>query len=172
MRFTLVLAAGLVTGVLAAPVQRRQLAGEGAACNSVLSSTDNGVGYGVENAEDNIANTIKGSGAKVRRQLAGEGAACNSVLSSTDNGVGYGVENAEDNIANTIKSSGVKSRRQLDKIANGAKNIGDAVGAVSVTTPVGDDGDTLDGQLTGGTWNEHNPYLRNPILYDISLRHR
>ena len=151
MRFTLALAAGLVAGVLAVPIERRQLAGEGAACNSVLSSTDNGVGYGVENAEDNIANTITGSGAKVRRQLAGEGAACNSVLSSTDNGVGYGVENAEDNIANTIKSSGVKSRRQLDKIANGAKNIGDAVGAGSVTTPLGDDGDTLDGQLTGGT---------------------
>jgi len=35
--------------VLAAPIP--QLAGEGAACNSVLSSTDNGVGYGVENAE-------------------------------------------------------------------------------------------------------------------------
>jgi len=35
--------------VLAAPVP--QLAGEGSACNSILSSTDNGVGYGVENAE-------------------------------------------------------------------------------------------------------------------------
>ena len=35
--------------VLAAPIP--QLAGEGAACNSILSSTDNGVGYGIENAE-------------------------------------------------------------------------------------------------------------------------
>jgi hypothetical protein len=71
MRFTLALAAGLIgfatTGVLAVPVP--QLAGEGAACNSVLSSTDNGVGFGVENAEDNTANTIKSSGGKVRRQL-------------------------------------------------------------------------------------------------------
>ena len=112
MRFTITLAAGLIAGVLAAPVP--QLAGEGAACNSVLSSTDNGVGYGVENAEDNTANTIKSTGAKVRRQLAGEGAACNSILSSTDNGVGYGVENAEDNTANTISSTGVRrARRQL-----------------------------------------------------------
>lgn len=71
MRFTLGLAAGLVgfatTGVLAIPVP--QLAGEGAACNSALSSTDNGVGYGVENAEDNTAYTIKSSGGKLRRQL-------------------------------------------------------------------------------------------------------
>jgi hypothetical protein len=100
--------------VIAAPIP--QLAGEGAACDSILSSTDNGVGYGVENAEgdlvifhrsttrilifltDNIASSIRG-GKVNRRQLAGEGAACNSVLSSTDNGVGYGVENAEDNTA-------------------------------------------------------------------------
>lgn len=40
----------LAANVLAVPVP--QLAGEGAACDSVLSSTDNGVGYGVENAED------------------------------------------------------------------------------------------------------------------------
>lgn len=35
--------------VLAAPVP--QLAGEGSACNSILSSTDNGVGHAVESAE-------------------------------------------------------------------------------------------------------------------------
>jgi hypothetical protein len=34
------------SGVLAAPVP--QLAGEGAAANSILSGTDNAVGYGVE----------------------------------------------------------------------------------------------------------------------------
>jgi hypothetical protein len=110
----LLLAAFQAFTALAAPIP--QLAGEGAACNSVLSSTDNGVGYGVENAEgmcstfhiphlehptdfhptDNVASSISKVG---RRQLAGEGAACDSVLSSTDNGVGYGVENAEDNTA-------------------------------------------------------------------------
>ena len=35
--------------VLAAPIP--QLAGEGNACSSILSSTDNGIGYGIENAE-------------------------------------------------------------------------------------------------------------------------
>jgi hypothetical protein len=45
----LLLAALQAFTTLAAPIP--QLAGEGAACNSVLSSTDNGVGYGVENAE-------------------------------------------------------------------------------------------------------------------------
>ena len=34
---------------IAAPIP--QLAGEGSACNSILSSTDNGIGYGLENAE-------------------------------------------------------------------------------------------------------------------------
>lgn len=45
----LLLAAFQVFTALAAPIP--QLAGEGAACDSVLSSTDNGVGYGIENAE-------------------------------------------------------------------------------------------------------------------------
>ena len=35
--------------VLAAPIP--QLAGEGNACSSILSSTDNSIGYGIENAE-------------------------------------------------------------------------------------------------------------------------
>jgi hypothetical protein len=56
----LLLAALQVFTSIAAPIP--QLAGEGAACNSVLSSTDNGVGYGIENAEgmcfgDQIWNT-------------------------------------------------------------------------------------------------------------------
>jgi len=35
-----------------------QLAGEGAAANSIFSSTDNGIGYGIENAENNLASLI------------------------------------------------------------------------------------------------------------------
>lgn len=82
--------------VLAAPLP--QFAGEGAAANTIFSDTDNGVGYGFENAEDNIAGniaTVKGAFPAVRRQLAGEGAAADSILTDTDNGVGYGTENAE-----------------------------------------------------------------------------
>jgi hypothetical protein len=87
------------------------LAGEGAAADSILSDTDNGIGYGIEvrlqpfvvrwlptfpkNAEDNTANLIsssKGSAPATRRQLAGEGSAADSILSDTDNGIGYGTE--------------------------------------------------------------------------------
>lgn len=166
----LLLAAFQAFTALAAPVP--QLAGEGAACNSVLSSTDNGVGYGTENAEDNTASTIS----KVtRRQLAGEGAACNSVLSSTDNGVGYGVENAEDNTANLISGSssstttsgsgssnpappppakkGPKVKRQGDKIANGAAAILDAAKLNAVGGPEKTIGDNADGELTSAAAN-------------------
>jgi hypothetical protein len=133
MRFTSAIAAAILaftaTGVLAAPLP--QLAGEGSAADSILTDTDNGVGFGIENAEDNIADNIaqiKGSvpatPALLRvRQLAGEGAAANSILSDTENGVGFGIENAEDNIAGNIaqvKGSvpATLAKRQLDKIAN------------------------------------------------------
>ena len=129
--------------VLAAPLP--QLAGEGAACNSILSSTDNGVGYGIENAEDNIAKSI--SGKKVTRQLAGEGAACNSILSSTDNGVGYGIENAEDNTAKMISKT-KPARRQLDKISNGFQSIGAAAGIGDMTAPLTTGLDGIDGTST------------------------
>lgn len=146
MRFAASLIAALLTftatGVLAAPVP--QLAGEGSAANSILSSTDNGVGYGTENAEDKIAGNIataKGSvpaAPATRRQLAGEGSAADSVLTDTDSGVGYGIENAEDNIAANIASAKggaaapAPAKRQLDKISNGApKRSGMLLGLVS-----------------------------------------
>ncbi|THW94048.1 hypothetical protein D6D17_08217 [Aureobasidium pullulans] len=130
--------------VLAAPIP--QLAGEGNACSSILSSTDNGIGYGIENAEDNTAALIK-SGKVGRRQLAGEGNACSSILSSTDNGVGYGVKNAEDNTAALISSS-TKPKRQADKIANGAADILSALGQNDLAQIEKNNGDTIDGQLT------------------------
>jgi len=158
------------TTALAAPVP--QLAGEGAALDSIFSSTDNGIGYGVENAEDNTADLItslKGGSVgstqpagpggppppphKVRRQLAGEGAALNSIFSSTDNGVGFAVKDAEDNTAGLISkvtASVPKVPRQADKIANGLKDIGNAAGVSVVTEPVGNLGDSLDGTLTSG----------------------
>lgn len=172
MQFTQVIASAILlfsTAVLAAPVP--QLAGEGAALNSIFSSTDNGIGYGVENAEDNTADLItslKGGSTgstkpagpggpppppphKVRRQLAGEGAALNSIFSSTDNGIGYGVKKAEDNTAGLISkvtASVPKIPRQADKIANGLKNIGNAAGVSAITEPAGNLGDSLDGALT------------------------
>jgi hypothetical protein len=175
MQFTSVIASAILlfsTTILAAPLP--QLAGEGAAANSILSSTDNGIGYGIENAEDNTADLITsikggstGSTAPAgpggpppppphRRQLAGEGAAANSILSSTDNGIGFGVKNAEDNTAGLItkvRDSVPKVPRQADKIANGMKNIGNAAGVSALTDPVGNTGDSLDGTLTSGAAN-------------------
>lgn len=145
------------TAVPAVPKTRRQLHGEGAAADSILTDTDNGVGFGIENAEDNTANLITSTkgGAKHRRQLHGEGAAADSILTDTDNGVGFGIENAEDNTANLITSTkgGAKHRRQADKIANGAKAIGSAAGVSSVTDPIGNAGDGIDGSLTDGASN-------------------
>lgn len=181
MQLTTAIASAILiftSAVHAAPIA--QLAGEGAAANSILSSTDNGIGFGIENAEDNTASLItklKGGagssaagntppppppgGPMVRRQLAGEGAAADSILSDTDNGVGFGVKNAEDNIAALITSlkggaavpTGSKQRRQLDKIANGFKTIGSAAGLQALTDPLGNAGDSIDGSLTSGVAN-------------------
>ncbi|KAK5703035.1 hypothetical protein LTR97_003981 [Elasticomyces elasticus] len=156
--------------VFAAPLP--QLAGEGAAANSILSGTDNAIGFGIKNAEDKLAGnvaTVKGLIPTTKRQLAGEGAAANSILSGTDNAVGYGIEDAEDNIAADITSlkggstSGTAggaaappppppphTRRQLDKISNGAQAISNAAGTSSSTSAITNELDSLDGSLTGG----------------------
>ncbi|KAG9525972.1 hypothetical protein KCU93_g5617, partial [Aureobasidium melanogenum] len=154
----LLLAAFQALTALAAPVP--QLGGEGAACDSLLSDTDNAVGYTVEDVEDGVANIVS----KVtRRQLAGEGSACDSIVSDTDNAVGYGIEDAEDNTAALLSGSssstssgaappppkkGPKARRQLDKIANGAADILDAAHLNDLANIVKTDGDNIDGQLT------------------------
>jgi hypothetical protein len=148
-----------------------------------LTDTDNGVGYGTEYAEENLAKNV--SSLKLR-QLHGEGEACDSILTQTDNGVGYGTENAENNVAanvagltgKKVTSGGVSSgsaapapapkpapapapapgkpkshRRQLDKIANGFGEIGQAAGVDSVTGPLVTQLDSLDGTLTDGAAN-------------------
>jgi hypothetical protein len=164
---------------LAAPIYRRQLAGEGSACNSIFTSTDNGVGYGIEYAEENAAKMLS-SNIK-QRQLHGEGEACDSILTQTDNGVGYGIENAENNVAANIagltghkvtgggtstgsaapappapgpaKPNPKPHKRQLDKIANGFGEIGQAAGLDSSIDPLVTQLDSLDGTLTDGAAN-------------------
>ncbi|KAK3631467.1 hypothetical protein LTR56_016831 [Elasticomyces elasticus] len=109
--------------VFAAPLP--QLAGEGAAANSILSGTDNAVGFGIKNAEDKLAGnvaTVKGLVPTTKRQLAGEGAAANSILSGTDNAIGY----------------------------DGAQAISNAAGTGSSTSAITNELDSLDGSLTGG----------------------
>jgi len=53
-----------ITSTLAAPVKMidsRQLAGEGNLFDSLFTDTDSGVGYGVENAENNLAQMLGGT---------------------------------------------------------------------------------------------------------------
>ena len=57
----------MLINVSAAPVASpalavRQLAGEGQALDSIFTDTDNGVGYSIEDIEDNTAKTLGGSG--------------------------------------------------------------------------------------------------------------
>ncbi|KAK0938061.1 hypothetical protein LTR29_010390 [Friedmanniomyces endolithicus] len=142
--------------VLAAPVP--QLAGEGAASNSILSATDNGIGYGTENAENNLAGnvaSVKAGQIPSKRQLAGEGAAANSVLSSTDNGVGFGVENAEVNLAGDVTAvkAGQIPKRQADKICKGAQVLSTAAGTGALTNNPVNSCVGIDGVTTSGAAN-------------------
>lgn len=167
----------LITVAYALPTP--QLAGEGAAANSIFSDTDNGIGHGIENVEENTAalvSSTKGGAAvpATRRQLAGEGAAADSLFSDTDNGVGHGIENIEDNTASLISSlkggstTGTtggssappppppparRTRRQLDKVSNGAQTLSEALGTGSSTSAVTTALDNIDGESTSGAAN-------------------
>lgn len=115
---------------IAAPVpgdiiSARQLAGEGAAADSILTSTDNGVGYGIENAEDNTAALISGS-------------------SSSSSG----------SSSPPPPPPPHKSKRQADKIANGAGAILTAAGQPAAANVVTSNGDSVDGTLTSDAANE------------------
>ena len=110
---------------------RRQLAGEGAACDSILSETDNGIGYGIENAEDNTAALISGTSSGTTTTTGGSGAAAPP----------------------PPPKKGPKTKRQGDKIANGFANILSAAGQNDLAEIEKSNGDTLDGQLTSDAAN-------------------
>lgn len=117
-KLLVILAAASAT--LSAPTMRpRQLAGEGSFFDSVFSGTDNGVGYGVENAEDNAASLLGGK---------------------TTTGGGGSTTNPS--------PPPPKVKRQADKIANGAATDLHAIGKYKAADLVQTDGDNIDGQLT------------------------
>ncbi|KAH6637377.1 hypothetical protein C7974DRAFT_450233 [Boeremia exigua] len=103
-----------------------QLAGEGAAADSLFSSTDNGIGYGIENAEDNLAALIasnKGAApaAPVRRQ--GDKIAHGLQTLSNAAGTGASTTSATDALVN------------LDgTLTSGAANAGADTGATEEAT--------------------------------------
>lgn len=117
--------------IFAAPIASnqlatRQLAGEGQAFDALFTDTDNGVGYGIEAAEDNTADNIR------------------KIKSGTGGSTGGS--------APPPPPAG-PHRRQLDKIANGFGNVADAAGANVVGDPVVQYGGAVDGALTGGAAN-------------------
>jgi hypothetical protein len=117
----------LLLATTAAALPTPQLAGEGAALNSIFSDIDNGVGYGIENAEENLAANIAG-------------------LKGTSTGTTTGGAAAPP----PPPGPGPRSRRQLDKISNGFQAIGNSLGVGSSTSGTTTMLDNVDGTLTSG----------------------
>jgi hypothetical protein len=130
------LALVLITSAAATPIP--QLAGEGAAADSILSSTDNAVGYGIEDAEDNIAGNI----ASVK-----SGGGLGNLGGSTGGATGGS------SAPPPPPPPGPHHRRQLDKIAHGMQAISDAAGTGSATEAATNELVDVDGQATGGAAN-------------------
>ena len=121
----------LISTTIAAPLARRQLHGEGVAADALLTDTDDGVGYGTENAEDKIADNIS----SVTGQSAGT-----QTGGSTSGG-------------NPPPPPPPPGKRQLDKVAAGTQSIADSTGfgneASSTTTEL----ESVDGTLTDDAAN-------------------
>lgn len=103
-----------------------QFASKSAAANSIFSSTDNGLGYGIENAEDKTAALImsfKGSApaAPARRQLDKVSNGFQTLSNAASNG---GPTTSLTNSLDTIDGD----------FASGAANIGANTGALKVGT--------------------------------------
>lgn len=117
------------SAVLALPTP--QLAGEGAAANSIISDFDNASGYGVEDALDNVANNIS--------QLKGQ-----TGTAGTTTGGSSG---------SNPPPPPPPHKRQLDKWAAGIQAVSDAAGTGSSTTGTTDQLKNIDGELTSGAAN-------------------
>lgn len=112
----------LATAVAASPLP--QLAGEGQAADALFTDTDNGVGYGIKNAEDQLAGNI-------------------ATLKGSTGGATGGA----------APPPPPPSRRQLDKVSNGFQDMANAAGVGSSTTGLTNTLDNVDGELTSGAAN-------------------
>jgi hypothetical protein len=106
-----------------------QLAGEGQALDSIFTDTDNGVGHGIENAEENTAALISGT--------KGSTGSAGSTGGSPP----------------PPPPPPPPHRRQLDKISNGFQAVSNAAGTGSSTTGLTNALDNVDGTLTSGAAN-------------------
>jgi hypothetical protein len=130
------LALVLITSAAATPIP--QLAGEGAASDSIISNIDNGVGYGTEDAEDKIAGDID--------SLKSGGGLGN--LGSSTGGATGGSSGPP-----PPPPPGGHHRRQLDKISNGFQAISQAAGSGAETQGLTNQLDNVDGESTSDAAN-------------------
>lgn len=100
--------------------------------SDILTDTDSGTGYGIEDAEDNTANLIS--------SITGGSTTSGSTTSSGS------ASAPPPPPPPPPPPARLRLRRQLDKISNGAGAIGDAAGLGTVTDPVAAEGDSVDGK--------------------------
>lgn len=123
----------VLTAVGALPTP--QLAGEGAAADSIFTDTDNGVGYSVKDAEENTAGlvtSIKGGSA-----------------TTTTGGSGPGSGSPPPPPPPPPKNN----RRQANKICDGFQDLSNAAGTGSATSAAMAQCDNVDGVLTDDAAN-------------------
>lgn len=168
-------AASLITSAGGKRLLRRQGAGVGAGCDSLLSDADSGTGLAVKEAGQNAAGLLTSAGAQ-RRQLDKVGAGAASVVNVADPQLASDVTAQADaldgdgtgdsallgqqlgseevltgtEVGNLVPSSAKTpaTRRQLDKVGAGAAavvNVADPSLANDVTAQ----SDALDGDGTG-----------------------
>lgn len=118
------------SAVLALPTP--QLAGEGAAADSIISDFDNASGYGVEDALDNVANNIS--------QLKGQTGTAGTTTGGSSGG-------------SQPPPPPPPHKRQMDKWAAGIQAVSNAAGTGSSTSGATDTMKNLDGELTSGAAN-------------------
>jgi len=117
-------------GALSAPVNKpRQLGGEGGASDALISDTDNASGYMTENALIHLSHLLGGDAQEPDEPG----------LSNNGGGSSGGPPPPPPKMA----------KRQLDKAANGAAAVANALGLTGEGDILETDGDAIDGQLTG-----------------------
>lgn len=125
--FTILITLLLAGSAFALPTP--QLAGEGAALNSIFSSTDNGIGFAIKNAEQNLAKNV----AQIKGSTGG-----------ATTGTGGAAP----------PPPGPKPhRRQLDKISDGFQTLSEAAGTGDATKALTQALDEIDGSSTSGAAN-------------------
>lgn len=126
----------LLTAAAATPIP--QLAGEGQAADSIFTQTDNAIGYGIEDAEENLTANV----ASLK-----SGAGLGNLGSTAGGSTGGGAASPPP------PPPRGPHRRQADKIAKGFQDLSNAAGTGSLTETLSNQIISADGTLTGGAAN-------------------